>query len=142
MVVAARTRGLARLALPYPVARAQQHETVTYKERAVSIGTHPVPLRFPLGYIRAEICEPRGLPLISTIVVDPCTGLPGDGFLAGDLTSYGGRIRQAGGGSITGIHAPKGADMKRRTSAIVRRTRSSQTGKRWTTCLATRSATT
>ena len=46
------------------------------------------------------------------------------------------------GGRITGIHAPNGADMKRRTSAIVRITRSSQTGKRWTTRLAIRSATT
>jgi hypothetical protein len=83
MVVTARTRKLVLLERPYLVARSQQHKTVTYKELAVSIGTHPVPLRFPLGYIRAEICEPRGLPLISTLVIDPCTGLPGDGFLAG-----------------------------------------------------------
>lgn len=81
VVVTALTQERALRALPILVDRAQQHRRVTYKELAAKIGTHPQHLGRLLRYIRDEICEPRGIPLISAIVVRTRSRLPGRGFL-------------------------------------------------------------
>ncbi|MCB9647869.1 MAG: hypothetical protein H6730_14865 [Deltaproteobacteria bacterium] len=41
----------------------------------------PISLRFPLGFIRDEICRPRGLPWLVALAVNDSTWLPGDSFL-------------------------------------------------------------
>jgi hypothetical protein len=59
----------------------------TYGEIATAIGTRedrklaPVSLGFPLGFIRDQICRPRGLPWINALAVNAGTYLPGDSFL-------------------------------------------------------------
>lgn len=37
----------------------------------------------PLAYVRDDICARHNLPLLTVLVVDAATGLPGDSFLPG-----------------------------------------------------------
>lgn len=71
----------AHLALPYLVYYAQRRETVTYKELANKIEKHHRALAHLLGYIRDDICQNRGLPLINVIVVNSKSKMPGESFL-------------------------------------------------------------
>jgi hypothetical protein len=41
----------------------------------------PISLRFPLGFIRDEICRRRGLPWLNALAVNDSSWLPGDSFL-------------------------------------------------------------
>ena len=68
-------------ALPILVRSARQRKIVTYPELTDQLGKHPHISAHILRYIRDEICIPRGLPLISAIVVHKNTLSPGDGFL-------------------------------------------------------------
>ncbi len=72
-------------ALPHLVYYAHLEKTITYGELGKRIGIHHRSVRF-LGYIRDEICRRRGLPLLSVIVVNKSTGLPGKSFLSEDLS--------------------------------------------------------
>lgn len=72
---------LSRLALPHLVYHAHLRNTITYGELGKSIGKHHRPIKDALGYIRDEICVPRGLPMINAIVVNKNSGLPGHSFL-------------------------------------------------------------
>jgi hypothetical protein len=67
--------------VPHLIDAAREGHKLTYKELADKVDTHwrPVPLR--LGYIRDELCVPNGLPMISAIVVNQDTKLPGYSFL-------------------------------------------------------------
>jgi hypothetical protein len=67
--------------LPYLVLSAKTKRTPTYKDLANLIGTHPRVMSKVLGYIRDDLCIPRGLPLITSIVVNQGSGLPGDDWL-------------------------------------------------------------
>ncbi len=71
----------APLLLPHLVRAAQRRETPTYGELGKAIGRHHRPIRHVLGYIRDDIVLPRGLPMITAIVVNDNTRLPGDKFL-------------------------------------------------------------
>jgi hypothetical protein len=80
-----------RRAIPHLVQRAKQRRTITYKELAEKIGTHPRPIRHVLAYVRDEICASRGLPKLTAIVISQITRLPGDSFLpegTGHLNQY------------------------------------------------------
>ena len=68
-------------ALPHLVAKAQLGETTTYGDVGEAIGKHHRRIPNALGFIRDEVCIPRGLPLINAIVIRKDTGLPGDAFL-------------------------------------------------------------
>jgi hypothetical protein len=75
--------------LPFLVYLAQRGETTTYGKLAEMTGHQPLYFTNPLGYIRDEICKPRGLPLLSVLVVNKSKGVPGDSFLPegrGNLT--------------------------------------------------------
>lgn len=67
--------------LPYLVQAAKTRKTPTYGELADKIGIHHRVMSKVLAYIRDDICIPRGLPLITCIVVNQGTGLPGDNWL-------------------------------------------------------------
>jgi hypothetical protein len=67
--------------LPYIVQAAETRKTPTYGELAEKIGVHHRVINHVLGYIRDDICIPRGLPLINSIVVNNVTKLPGDNWL-------------------------------------------------------------
>ena len=41
----------------------------------------PLSIRYPLGFIRDEICRPRGLPWLNALAVSGNDWLPGDSFL-------------------------------------------------------------
>ena len=71
----------ARLLLPHLARGAQRRETPTYGQLGDAIGIHHRPIPDVLGYIRDKICRPRGLPLITSIVENQGTGLPGGRFL-------------------------------------------------------------
>jgi hypothetical protein len=71
----------ALLALPHLVHYAKMRETITYGQLAKKIDRHWRAARYFLGYIRDEICIPRGLPLITAIVVNQGSGLPGKRWL-------------------------------------------------------------
>ena len=66
---------------------ARRMRTESYSEIARAIGLDedreiaPVSLRYPLGFIRDNICRPRGLPWLNAVAVSANTGLPGDSFL-------------------------------------------------------------
>jgi len=77
------TIGNARLALPHLVAQANVSETITYSELGHRIDRHWRAVRHLLFYIRDEICIPRGLPLLTAIVVNKSKGLPGESWLPG-----------------------------------------------------------
>lgn len=67
--------------LPHLVLAAQLRETPTYKELGEKLDIHWRLVPHCLGFIRDDICLPRGLPLINAIVINGSTGLPGDSFL-------------------------------------------------------------
>jgi hypothetical protein len=71
----------AKEALPILIRRANLRETLTYGELAQEMGWHHRPVFYALGYIRDLICIPNGLPMLSCIVVNGDTHLPGPGFL-------------------------------------------------------------
>ena len=73
--------GYARNALPHLIYYAQQRQTVTYKVLAQFSGCHHRVINRVLEYIRDDICASRGYPLLTAIVVNQTTGLPGDSFL-------------------------------------------------------------
>jgi hypothetical protein len=75
------TEERARRLLPYLVQAAENRRTITYKELAAKIGVYHRTLSRPLGYIRDKICAARGLPLITCIVVNLQTRLPGAEWL-------------------------------------------------------------
>ena len=66
---------------------AKRMRVVTYGEIAEAIGRSeqrqiaPVSLAYPLGFIRDEICRPRGLPWLNAIAVGGDRWLPGESFL-------------------------------------------------------------
>jgi len=66
---------------------ASRMRTATYGEIASAIGLEedreiaPISLNYPLGFIRDQICRPRGLPWLNALAVSASTGLPGDSFL-------------------------------------------------------------
>lgn len=78
-----KTVQIAEELLPHLVQLAQRRERATYGEAAERIGRHPFNLRYPLHYLRDEILEPRGLPLLTSLLVRSSDGLPGDDLLAG-----------------------------------------------------------
>lgn len=83
-MVTEKTLSGAKDALPHLVYYAQIRETLTYKKLGNLIGRYPRALSHILGYIRDKICIPKGLPLISAIVVRVAgkdRGLPGVSFL-------------------------------------------------------------
>lgn len=68
--------------LPFLVRCAREGGTMTYKEAARAIGwkgEHA--MGYVCGRIRDDICQPRGLPWISALVVKTATNLPGHNFL-------------------------------------------------------------
>jgi hypothetical protein len=67
--------------LPYLVQVAKTKKTITYKELAANIGAHHRAMGNALAYVRDDICIPKGLPLITCIVVNGNTGLPGESWL-------------------------------------------------------------
>ena len=71
----------AELALPYLVHCAKARCTVTYGQLSGLIGVHWRTATFWLGYIRDEICNQRGRPLLTAIVVNKQTRLPGADWL-------------------------------------------------------------
>lgn len=71
----------AHLILPHLVHCAETRRTITYGELGERIGAHHRTLTRPLGYIRDEICIPRGLPLITALVVNTTSRMPGGGWL-------------------------------------------------------------
>ena len=68
-------------ALPFLIHKAQQRETLTYKELTDYVGCHHRVAGHILGYIRDDICTPRNLPFINAIVIRQDTLEPGDGWL-------------------------------------------------------------
>ena len=66
---------------------ARQMRVESYAEIAAAIGREenreiaPISLRYPLGFIRDEICRARGLPWLNALAVNGETWLPGDSFL-------------------------------------------------------------
>ena len=65
---------------------AEQMRTVTYKEIAEEVGLAKPGVGRPLGYIRDEICRNRGLPWLSTIVVNSHTDRPGRSFMPEEMS--------------------------------------------------------
>ena len=76
------TKKYAMMVLPYLVHQTQLREVITYEKLARISGLpHHRPLNNVLGYIRDEICLPRGYPRINSIVVNKTTHEPGESFL-------------------------------------------------------------
>jgi hypothetical protein len=76
------TTKYAMMVLPHLVHQAQLGEEIEYKQLAAISGLpHHRPLNNVLGYIRDEICLPRNLPRINSIVVNKDTHEPGESFL-------------------------------------------------------------
>jgi hypothetical protein len=71
----------ALLALPHLVHCAKNRRTITYGELGAKIGANPRAVSRPLGYLRDEICIPRGLPLITALVVNKMSRMPGESWL-------------------------------------------------------------
>lgn len=72
----------AYLALPFLVHFAKMHRRVTYGQLSALIGErNPRTSTHWLGYIRDGICIPRDLPLLTAIVVNQRTELPGTDWL-------------------------------------------------------------
>src|ERR1039457_3832142 len=79
-----KTQEMVLRALPHLVYAAQTRTTFTYEQLAKKIHSpHHRPVSGYIGHIRDEICLPRNLPLLSCLVVNKRTGLPGDNFLPG-----------------------------------------------------------
>jgi hypothetical protein len=95
-MVGPRTIENARRSLPHLVDCAKRGRTLTYGELGRRINKHHRPLPLALGYIRDEICRPRGLPLLNVIVVNQDSDVPGESFLPhGGTMSLTERRRQA-----------------------------------------------
>src|SRR5215472_5890283 len=77
------TEERAMLILPYLVQAAEARQLITYGELAAKMGIHPRVMAYPLDYIRDEICAPRGLPMITCIVVSQGKLRPEGEWLAG-----------------------------------------------------------
>ena len=60
---------------------ADDMRTVTYGVLAEESGLAPSGIGYQLGYIRDEICRPRGLPWLSAIAVRKDSWRPGECFL-------------------------------------------------------------
>jgi len=67
--------------MPHLVNCAKTRSTITYGELGERIGAHHRAVARPLGYIRDEICIPRGLPLITALVVNKTSRMPGESWL-------------------------------------------------------------
>lgn len=78
-----RTEELARLILPHLIRAAREGQIITYGDLGRCIGSHHRPLRYALGFIRDQLCIPKGLPMLNVLVVNKDTELPGESFLAG-----------------------------------------------------------
>jgi hypothetical protein len=76
------TKKYAMMVLPQLVHYAQMGKEIEYKQLAAISGLpHHRPLNNVLGFIRDEICLPRNLPRINSIVVNKTTHEPGESFL-------------------------------------------------------------
>ena len=73
----------ATLILPHLVRAAQRRETPTYGQLGHLIDRHHRTIPSVLGHIRDDICRANDLPMITAIVVNGDTGLPGESFLPG-----------------------------------------------------------
>lgn len=71
----------AELALPYLVHFAKTRRTVTYGQLSGLIGVHWRTATYWLGHIRDDIDSRGGLPLLTAIVVNKQTRLPGADWL-------------------------------------------------------------
>ena len=66
---------------------AKKMRVESYGEIAAAIGEEegreiaPVSLNYPLGFIRDQICRPRGLPWLNALAVNANSWLPGESFL-------------------------------------------------------------
>ena len=67
--------------LPEMIRCAQLRQTITYGDLAHRADLHHRALPWALGYIRDELCDARGLPLLNVIVINKDTGEPGVSFL-------------------------------------------------------------
>jgi hypothetical protein len=83
--------------------------TSPYGEIAAAIGLRedreiaPISLRFPLGFIRDDICRARGLPWLNSLAVNASTGLPGDDFLP-DGVAFGDDQRVLWRGAVLAVY--------------------------------------
>jgi hypothetical protein len=80
-----RTIANALRALPHLTRSAERHQLITYKQLAGAIGCHWRNLSLPLAYIRDEICAPRNLPQVNTLVVHVGDLLPGQRVFSGRI---------------------------------------------------------
>lgn len=70
---------------------AKRMRTESYGEIAKAIGMAesreiaPIAMRYPLGFIRDNICRPRGLPWLNALAVKGETWLPGESFLPEEI---------------------------------------------------------
>ena len=67
------------------VKAARDMRTVTYGALAKTAGLAQPGIGSPLGYIRDEVCRPRGLPWLTVIAVS-ARGLPSGAYLPSDST--------------------------------------------------------
>jgi hypothetical protein len=67
--------------LPHLVQCAKSGSTITYGELGAKIDVHHRVLTLPLGYLRDDICIPRDLPLITALVVNTKSRMPGGNWL-------------------------------------------------------------
>ncbi len=75
------TQARANRALPILVSTAKARGTLTYGDLAQRIGCHPRAIGAVLGYLLYHVTEPRGLPLLTCIVLLKGSTVPGWGFL-------------------------------------------------------------
>lgn len=69
------------------VKAAREMRTVTYEALAAAAKLAKPGVRVPLGYIRDEVCRPRGLPWLTVIAVSKTSGRPGEAYLPDDLAN-------------------------------------------------------
>lgn len=67
---------------------AKYMRTISYEDLGSEIGRKhgdagpaPVSLRFPLGFIRDEICRRKGLPWLNALAVGKSSSVPGESFI-------------------------------------------------------------
>lgn len=68
-------------ALPFLVYCAQMRKTPTYGDVAVQVGCHHRVVSHILGYLRDEVCIPAALPILSALVINKYTLVPGESWL-------------------------------------------------------------
>jgi len=73
-------------AIPHLVHHAQMRRLLTYGEIAAKVDRHHRAAQWFLWHIRDEICIPRGVPLLTAIVVNKETGLAGPGWSSEDVS--------------------------------------------------------